>query len=139
MCLTTIPARVNRKAGPYRRHSYKTKVSFKYYKVALEYELLLYRLRPCICQKILLFRESWKSKFFDGRKSSKIKSSFFRFRESLIHTTKSFKNLDICQKFWYIFDIFDIQWYMSKIDVIFLKLLTHSLSKMLKIVGFGQK
>ena len=59
---------------------------------------------------------------FDSQKSSENKSSLFRFRLSRKHTenlTEILESTGKCQKFRYIFDIFDIRRYMSKIDSLF--------------------
>ena len=58
-----------------------------------------YKLRPRVCRKISVFRESRKSKIFNGRKSSETKLSLFRFRllrkltENLTETPENVKNV----------------------------------------------
>ena len=75
----------------------------------------------CICQKFSAF---WLSRYFDltGIQWSKqVRYSYPGFEcpkmsRNLPKILPKFKNFDICQKFWYIFDIFNIWRYLLKID-----------------------
>ena len=68
-------------------------------------------IRPCVSQKILLFRKSRKSSIFDSQKSSENKLSLFRFQllQNLPKILPKHQNILVyveCRR--YIFNIFDI-------------------------------
>ena len=58
-------------------------------------------LRPCVCRKISLFRESQKSNCFDGQKSSEIYAYFpgIKFRENVPEYLVTVKNRRLFSKF----------------------------------------
>ena len=82
----------------------------------------LTKLRPCVCRKFLAF---WLSQYFDLTgiltvETSSVKLPWFWQSKILQNQSKILTKYGKCQKFRYIFNIFDIWWYMLKFDCIFL-------------------